>query len=135
MPILFEAIHCLARILLDQQEYAAARELCEAGLPKVLESNHAELGAMMFVTIGEAWVGLWHSQTTAVEQARCLRSARDSIERGREAYATIEGFRGMLDCLAMKARLARVSGDNASADQADEIYFQLLEQHDEEIKP
>jgi hypothetical protein len=33
----------------------------------------------------------------------------------------------MLDCLAMKGRLARVLGDDTSTAQADEMYNQLMQ--------
>jgi anaphase-promoting complex subunit 5 len=35
LPILFKIVHGIAVILLDQTEYEAAKELCEAALPKV----------------------------------------------------------------------------------------------------
>ena len=38
----------------------------------------------------------------------------------------MEDLAGMLDCLVMKARLARACGDESSAELADEMYDQLL---------
>jgi len=41
-------------------------------------------------------------------------------------YARLEDLGGVLDCLVMKARLARCRGDEDSAVQADALYAQVL---------
>lgn len=42
-PILLKVLHGIAVILLDQTEYEAANELCEAALPKVQLALHCLL--------------------------------------------------------------------------------------------
>ena len=41
-------------------------------------------------------------------------------------FEQTEDLSGMLDCLALKSRIASWSGDDSSATQADDIYMQLL---------
>lgn len=42
------------------------------------------------------------------------------------AYERIEDVAGMLDCLAMKSRIASWNGDDTTVSQTDEQYMQLL---------
>jgi hypothetical protein len=42
-PVLLKVLHGIAVILLDQTEYEAAKELCEAALPKVRPACHCLL--------------------------------------------------------------------------------------------
>lgn len=44
----------------------------------------------------------------------------------RPVYASLEDFSGHLECLCMKAELARWRDDDASAAHADALYLQLL---------
>lgn len=41
-------------------------------------------------------------------------------------FGQTEDLSGMLDCLALKSRIASWSGDDSSATQADDMYMQLL---------
>lgn len=47
-------------------------------------------------------------------------------------YRRIDEYNGQLDCLLMKSRLARWSGDEVTAEHADGMYFQLMGDHDKQ---
>ncbi|TKA52299.1 hypothetical protein B0A55_11503 [Friedmanniomyces simplex] len=132
LPTLLEAIAALATVLNDLSEFDAARRLLDAALPMMIETRHCRLTAHSFVTLGEAHVGL-AGMTCAPEsndRLRQIRAADLLIERGRELYVRLEDTSGMLECLVMKARLARWRRDEQLAARADAQYAEvLLDQH------
>ncbi|KAK1060422.1 APC5 protein [Friedmanniomyces endolithicus] len=94
----------------------------------MIETRHCRLTARSFVTLGEAHVGL--AGTTCApdssERLQQIRAAEALIERGRELYARLEDTSGVLDCLVMKAQLARWRCDEQLAARADAQYAQIL---------
>ncbi|KAK0303359.1 APC5 protein [Friedmanniomyces endolithicus] len=128
LPTLLEAITALAIILNDLSEFDAARRLLDAALPMMIETRHCRLTARSFVTIGEAHVGL--AGTTCApdssERIQQIRAAEIHVERGRELYARLDDTSGVLDCLVMKAQLARWRGDEQLAARADAQFAQKL---------
>ncbi|KAK5114243.1 hypothetical protein LTR85_010308 [Meristemomyces frigidus] len=128
IPVLLEALNMLAAILNDLFEFGAARDILESTLPWIHETRQMKLLAQAFVTLAEAHVGAAGHACIhgSGEQAQHMRLAETHIERSREVYASLEDRSGMLECLIMKAQLARWRNDDASVAQADALYMQLL---------
>ncbi|KXT10657.1 hypothetical protein AC579_6348 [Pseudocercospora musae] len=128
LPILFEGLTILARVLLELGEFTMVSALCDATLPHAYEARNTGLTARLFVAMGEAAVGhAGHGCAGgSTEQVRSMRKAMGLIERGREMYQRTKDIQGQLDCLLMKSKIASWSEDAASASQADDMYLQLL---------
>lgn len=132
LPVLFEGLAVLSRILLELSEFSMASDICDATLPHAFEAHNTGLTARLFVIMGEAAVGYagHNCVNGSSEQANSMRKAAGLIERGREMYQRTKDTQGQLDCLLMKSRIASWSGDTTSASQADEMYTQLLTEKD-----
>ncbi|KAK0863149.1 APC5 protein [Friedmanniomyces endolithicus] len=128
LPTLLEAIAALATVLNDLSEFDAARRLLDAILPMMIETRNCRLTARSFVTLGEAHVGFAGTTCTpnSSERLQQIRAAEAHIERGRELYVRLDDTSGVLDCLVMKAQLARWRGDEQLAARADAQYAQIL---------
>lgn len=125
VPVLLEAAAVLVLVLSDLEEFLASNQLVEAILPMVIEARNVRLTAELFAAQAEAHVGIAGGKSGA-EQARIMRLAEGFVERSRESYASVKNFNGVLDCLAMKARLARWRDDDATANLADQMSVQML---------
>ncbi|KAK3072740.1 APC5 protein [Teratosphaeriaceae sp. CCFEE 6253] len=134
LPALLEAIAALAHVLNDLSEFDATGRLLEAALPLMIETRQSKLTAQAFVTLGESYVGLaGHAcAPDSSEQMQQIRMAEAGIERGRELYERLEDTGGMLECLVMKARLARFRGDEDSAARSEALFTQVLDQRGEQ---
>nr|QEJ80696.1 putative anaphase-promoting complex subunit 5 protein [Teratosphaeria zuluensis] len=130
IPTALEAIAGLANILNDLKEFDASRALLESAMPLMLETRHSQLVAQSFVIIGESHVGMagYLCLPGSMEQLQTLRVGEAFIDRGKEAYAKLEDRAGMLECQAMKIRLAEWAGDDNLAAQAEAQYAQILHQ-------
>lgn len=63
-----------------------------------------------------------------------MRQSGASTDVVNPVYASLEDSSGMLDCLTMRAHLARWRGDEASATQADAVFTQLLADRETNIE-
>nr|QEJ80707.1 putative anaphase-promoting complex subunit 5 protein [Teratosphaeria gauchensis] len=130
IPTALGAIAGLANILNDLKEFDASRALLESAMPLMLETRHSHLVAQSFVISGESHVGMagYLCQPGSMEQSQTMRVGEAFIDRGKEAYAKLEDRAGMLECQAMKIRLAEWAGDDSLTAQAEAQYAQILHQ-------
>nr|QIA97806.1 putative anaphase-promoting complex subunit 5 protein [Teratosphaeria destructans] len=127
IPTALEAIAGLAHILNDLKEFDASRALLESAMPLMLETRQSQLVAQCFTILGESHVGMagYACQANSTEQSHTMRIAETFIDRGNEVYEQLDDRAGMLECHAMKIRLAQWAGDDGSAAQAEALYAQI----------
>ncbi|PNS19687.1 hypothetical protein CAC42_7531 [Sphaceloma murrayae] len=129
-PHVNQGVAALATILVDLEEYSAAKQMVESVLPRAIEGIDACLVARLYTILTDALVG----QATL----NYLPGSRDSdqqlnhaliyLDRAREAYAQLQHHDGTLECLQKKAMLFRYRGEETVAEEMEGMYAAVLEE-------
>nr|POE62527.1 anaphase-promoting complex subunit 5 [Quercus suber] len=125
IPVMLEASTVLAHVLIDLNEFTSCVALVEALLPAVIETNNVRLTAELYALLASAHAGIAGGLPVA-QRTKDMSAAEESVEKGHSYYSKLKSLNGVLDCLAMKARIARWRGDEAAAKLADEVSMQHL---------
>ncbi|KAL1301515.1 hypothetical protein AAFC00_005758 [Neodothiora populina] len=128
LPTMWEALAALCVILVDLGEFGAVRDVVDAIMPQVLESANEYLIANLYNLLTDAHVGLaGHSCVEgSKERDAHISAALTYVERARDAYARVEDLDGVLATVARKAMLFAYKGEEALAEETEEVYAHVV---------
>jgi anaphase-promoting complex subunit 5 len=126
IPYLWPAIGAISNILCSLGDYEPAIKLLLAILPRSLECENSAMTAKLYATLGDAHVGLAGKMPPKSNKRReYLTKAVEAIDKAFDHYSSIEDVKKQCECLAKKATIMKVSGDNVLANDCAAAYLAL----------
>ncbi|KAL8953975.1 MAG: hypothetical protein Q9222_000185 [Ikaeria aurantiellina] len=112
LPVLWEAIGAMSRVLISVKEYDAAVRLVEHTLPQALECEDCALTAYLFSCLADGRMGMaGRSKDNTSQQNENLAKALSSLDRSFEEFSKIEDVKGQCEMLAKRATIMHLNGD------------------------
>lgn len=135
LHVLFEAVVCLAQILTESEQFTAARALCKAVLPGVLENQDCSLTGRLYLVYGDACTGMTNpahpsalqpkadpsdtaSRTEDITRENVLAEATEQFQKALEEFRRAEERDKQAEVLERLGRLYLYRGDTQSAIEA-----------------
>lgn len=135
LPLLWEAIGAVGRILTNLEEFGAAVRLLNSIMPQVLECGDCSLAGYMFSCLADGYMGLAGKATSSVlQQKEQLTKALTSIDRSFDEFSRIEDIQGQCEMLAKKATIMHLNGDPVLANDCAAKYLDIKQAAKEQIE-
>jgi anaphase-promoting complex subunit 5 len=131
LPALWESVGLLAKVLNALGEYAAAVELMQAILPRVLEGGDCEGIAGSYGVLVDGEMGLAGREEGTKRRRELVNSALGHLEEAGRQYGFAEDVRGQLDCLWKRARVLKWLGDLVLANDVASLYLETKRKFEE----
>lgn len=126
LPVLWEAVGAVCRILVSVKEFDAAVRLLEGVLPQVLECEDCDLAAYLFSCLADGHMGsAGQANEGSVQRKEKLIKTSEALDRAFEEYARIEDIRGQCEMLAKKATIMHLNGDPVLANDCAAKYLDI----------
>lgn len=136
LPLLWEALIALARVLLSLNEFEAAGEMIEFVMPQILESEDCELAARAYSVLVDVNMGiagnLWLRKSDTPVWKEHITRATSCIDCAYDQYEKIEDVRGQCEMMAKKATVMHLTGDRILANDYAAKYLDLRKQAEPE---
>jgi anaphase-promoting complex subunit 5 len=130
LAAMWESIGLLATILNDLREFAAAVDLVESIMPRVLECDDCGLAARTYSVLADANMGLAGLETNeSTRQKELLGRTVENLDRACSQFRHLEDVRGQLDMLKKKATIMHWEGDLVLANDTATQYLDLLKEY------
>ncbi|KIW63433.1 hypothetical protein PV04_10272 [Phialophora macrospora] len=130
LAAMWESIGLLATILNDLREFAAAVDLVESIMPRVLECDDCGLAARTYSVLADANMGLAGLETNeSTRQKELLGRTVENLDRACTQFRHLEDVRGQLDMLKKKATIMHWEGDLVLANDTATQYLDLLKEY------
>ncbi|KAI0476220.1 anaphase-promoting complex subunit 5-domain-containing protein [Xylariaceae sp. FL0804] len=128
IPYLWPAVGAVANVLTSLGEFAAARRLLRAVLPRSLECENAAMTAKLYAHLGDANVGLAGQAPPRSRRRReLLTRAAEAVDRAFGHYASVEDVNKQCEMMAKKATIMKVAGDHVLANDYAAAYLAIRE--------
>ncbi|KAL8870083.1 MAG: hypothetical protein Q9174_003789 [Haloplaca sp. 1 TL-2023] len=128
LPVLWEAVGTICRILVSVKEFDAAVKLLEGILPQATECEDCELAAYLFSCLADGHMGYaGQAKEGSLPQKERLTKTLEALERAFEEYSKIEDIRGQCEMLAKKATIMHLNGDTVLANDVAAQYLDIKE--------
>ena len=112
LPLLWEAVGALCRVLISLNEFEAAARLLGSIMPQVLENDDCELTANSFIVLADAHMGMaGHRNVGASKRKEHMTKAMGFLERSFDEFSRVEDVGGQCEALAKKATVLHINGD------------------------
>lgn len=112
VPVLWEAIGAICRILVSVKQFDAAVQLLESVLPQALECEDGGLAAYLFSCLADGHMGLaGQAKDGSLQRKERLTKTLESLDRAFTEYSRIEDIKGQCEMLAKKATIMHLNGD------------------------
>ncbi|KAL8661367.1 MAG: hypothetical protein Q9202_005669 [Teloschistes flavicans] len=112
VPVLWEAIGAICRILVSAKQFDAAVQLLESVLPQALECEDGGLAAYLFSCLADGHMGLaGQAKDGSLQRKERLTKTLESLDRAFTEYSRIEDIKGQCEMLAKKATIMHLNGD------------------------
>ncbi|KAL8734414.1 MAG: hypothetical protein Q9181_003217 [Wetmoreana brouardii] len=126
LPLLWEAIGAICRILVSVKEFDAAVRLIESVMPQVLECEDCDLAAYLFSCLADGHMGsAGQAKEASLQRKERLTKASEALDRAFEEYSRIEDIRGQCETLAKKATIMHLNGDPVLANDCSAKYLDI----------
>ncbi|KAL8839070.1 MAG: hypothetical protein Q9170_001906 [Blastenia crenularia] len=126
LPVLWEAVGAVCKILVSVKEFDAAVKLLESVLPQALECEDCELAAFLYSSLADGLMGLaGQAQTGTLQRKEWLNKTSESLDRAFDEYSRIEDIRGQCETLAKRATIMHLNGDSVLANDCAAKYLDI----------
>ena len=126
LPVLWEAVGTVCRILVSVQEFDAAVKLLEGILPQAMECEDCGLAASLFSCLADGHMGCAaQAKEGSLPQKERLTKTSEALERAFGEYSKIEDVRGQCEMLAKKATIMHLNGDPVLANDVAAQYLDI----------
>ncbi|KAI4105476.1 MAG: hypothetical protein L6R37_002739 [Teloschistes peruensis] len=124
VPVLWEAVGAICRILVSVKQFDAAVRLLESVLPQALECDDGILAAYLFSCLADGHMGLaGQSKDGSLQRKERLSRTLESLDRAFTEYSRIEDTKGQCEMLAKKATIMHLNGDQVLANDCAAKYL------------
>ncbi|KAL8699400.1 MAG: hypothetical protein Q9201_006029 [Fulgogasparrea decipioides] len=126
LPLLWEAVGAICRILVSVKEFDAAVRLIESVMPQALECEDCDLAAYLFSCLADGHMGsAGQAKEGSLQRKERLNKASEALDRAFEEYSRIEDIRGQCEMLAKKATTMHLNGDPVLANDYSAKYLAI----------
>ncbi|KAL8763874.1 MAG: hypothetical protein Q9184_000470 [Pyrenodesmia sp. 2 TL-2023] len=126
LPMLWEAVGAICKILISIKEFDAAVRLLESVLPQALECEDCEATALLFSCLADGHMGLaGQAKAGSSQRKERLTKASESLDRAFDECSSIEDIRGQCEMLAKKATIMHLNGDTVLANDCAAKYLDI----------
>ncbi|KAL8722249.1 MAG: hypothetical protein Q9225_001236 [Loekoesia sp. 1 TL-2023] len=126
LPVLWEAVSAVCRILISVKEFDAAVRLVESVLPQALECEDCELAASLFSCLADGHMGTaGQAKAGSLQRKERLSKTSESLDRAFDEYSKIEDMRGQCEMMAKKATIMHLNGDPVLANDCAAKYLAI----------
>lgn len=126
LPVLWEAVGAICRILTSVKEFDSAVRLLESVLPQALECEDCELAAYLFSCLADGHMGMaGQAKEGSTQRKEKLTKASNSLDRAFDEYSRIDDIRGQCEMLAKKATIMHLNGDLVLANDCAAKYLDI----------
>ena len=126
MPILWEAICAISRILISLREFEAAAKLLSAVLPQVFECEDCDLAGHSFSLLADAHMGMaGQASADTLQRKEHLTKALECIDRSFDEFSRLGDIRGQCEMMAKKATIMHLNGDPVLANDCAAKYLDI----------
>lgn len=126
LPVLWEAVGAISKILVSVKEFGAAVRLIESILPQALECEDCELAACLFSCLADGHMGMaGQAKAGSLQRKEKLTKASGALDRAFDHYSRIEGINGQCEMLAKKATIMHLNGDPVLANDCAAKYLDI----------
>ncbi|KAL9021861.1 MAG: hypothetical protein Q9185_000988 [Variospora sp. 1 TL-2023] len=126
LPVLWNAVGAICRILVSVKEFHAAVRLIESVLPLVLECEDCGLAALLFSCLADGHMGAaGQAKAESLQRKEKLIKASAALDRAFDEYSKIEDVRGQCEMMAKKATIMCLNGDTMLANDCAAKYLDI----------
>ncbi|KAL8873489.1 MAG: hypothetical protein Q9198_007015 [Flavoplaca austrocitrina] len=126
LPVLWEAVGAIGRVLVSMKEFGATVRLIENVLPQALECEDCDLAAYLFSCLADGYMGMaGQAKGEFLQRKEKLTKALEALERAFEEFARIEDIRGQCEMMAKKATIMHRNGDSVLANDCAARYLDI----------
>ena len=126
LPVLWEAVGVVSRVLISFGEFDAAARLMESIMPQVLECEDCNLSALSFSCLADAQMGLaGDARAESLHRKERLTKALEYIDRSFDAFSRIEDVKEQCEMMAKKATIMHLNGDPVLANDCAAKYLDI----------
>ena len=112
LPVLWEAVGAVCRILLSLREFDAATRLLQSIAPQVLEYDDCNLIAGTFSSLADSQMGMAGlAEAKSSKRKERMTRALECLERAFDEYTRIEDIEGQRETMAKRATIMQLNGD------------------------
>ena len=134
LPVLWEAIRAICRVLISLKEFAAALRLLESIMPQVLECEDYELAAECFLSLADAYMGMAGSaMSEPLKRKEHMTKSLDCLDRAFDGFSRIDDVKGQCEAMAKKATIMHLNGDLVLANDCAAKYLGIEQAAREEL--
>lgn len=134
LPVLWEAVGAVSRVLISLEEFEAAAKLMESIMPQVLECEDCHLAGHSFLTLADTYVG--QAGQAKAESLQCkerLTKALEYVDRSFDEFSRVEDVKGQCEMLAKKATIMHLNGDPVLANDTAAKYLDIKKAAKEQL--
>jgi anaphase-promoting complex subunit 5 len=129
MSGMWEALGSVSNILMEFEEFEAARALLESIIPQVIESESCRLVASTYSLLVDANMGMaGQTRSEPARQKEYLARAVELIDCAFAEYSKMEDVQGQSEMMAKKATVMHLTGDYGLANDYAAKYLDLKRQ-------
>ncbi|KAL2433952.1 Anaphase-promoting complex subunit 5 [Exophiala dermatitidis] len=133
LPLLWESIGLLGRILNELREFAAASEMLESIMPQVLSNEDCDLTARSFSILADAYMGMAGLEEDRPNKRKeFISKTMENIDHAHLHFSRVEDLKGQLEMFEKKAILLHWRGDLVLANDVAAQYLELQRKYESE---
>ncbi|CAO1600026.1 APC5 protein [Xanthoria calcicola] len=126
LPVLWEAVGAIGRVLISMKEFGATVRLIENVLPQALECEDCDLAAYLFSCLADGHMGMaGQANGGSLQRKEKLTKALEALDRAFEEFSRIEDIRGQCEMMAKKATIMHRNGDSVLANDCAAKYLDI----------
>ncbi|KAL8862317.1 MAG: hypothetical protein Q9178_001326 [Gyalolechia marmorata] len=126
LPVLWEAVGTIGKILISVKEFEATVKLVESVLPQALECEDCDLAAHLFSGLADGHMGMaGQAKRGSFRRKEKLTKALEALSCAFEEFSRIEDIRGQCEMMAKKATIMHLNGDPVLANDCAAKYLDI----------
>ena len=126
LPVLWEAVGTISKILISVKEFEATVKLVESVLPQASECEDCDLVAHLFSGLADGHMGMaGQAKRGSLRRKEKLTKALEALDCAFEEFSGIEDIRGQCEMMAKKATIMHLNGDPVLANGCAAKYLDI----------
>ncbi|KAL8942418.1 MAG: hypothetical protein Q9216_001682 [Gyalolechia sp. 2 TL-2023] len=126
LPLLWEAVAAVCRILVNVREFDAGVKLAESVIPQALECEDCGLAASLFSCLADGHMGMaGQAKAGTLQRKERLTKTSEALDRAFDDYSRIEDVSGQCEMMAKKATIMHLNGDSVLANDCAAKYLDI----------
>jgi anaphase-promoting complex subunit 5 len=126
LPVLWDAVGAVSRVLISLREFDAAAKLMESIMPQVLECEDCNLAGHSFSSLADAYMGqAGQAKVESLQRKERLINALEYVDRSFDEFSRVEDVKGQCEMLAKKATIMHLNGDPVLANDCASRYLDI----------